>query len=309
MLPAYGDGPLLREAVSSVLAQTDPRWRLTVVDDGIDLGRGPELAGWLAALGDDRVRYLVNEERLGINRNFQRCVDEATADLVVILGADDRLQPHYVGEVRAAAAAEPAATWIHPAVQVVDDEGRPHTPAPDRLKRLTTPRVQGRRLMGGERLATSLLHGNWMYFPSVAFRRRDLQRHGFRPGHDIVLDLDLYLRILLDGGHALLLERVCADYRRHSASLSSAQASDGARFDEESDYFAEMRTRLRAAGWPRAARAAGLHWTSRLHAVLRAAAALRGGQPRPALRMLATAGRPPGVSRRGRRSGASSPTT
>lgn len=298
MLPAYGDGPLLREAVTSVMAQTDPSWRLTVVDDGVDLGQGDELARWLTALGDDRVRYLVNERRLGINRNFQRCATEATGDLVVILGADDRLQPHYVAAVLEAARHEPTAAWIHPAVQVIDERGRPVLPPADRIKRLTAPRVSGRRLMGGEALAASLLRGNWMYFPSVAFRRPELQRHGFRAGHDIVLDLDLYLRILLDGGQALLLEQVCADYRRHSGSLSSAQASDGVRFREESDYFLLMREAMRAAGWPKAARAAAAHWTSRLHALLRAAAALAAGHPRQAATMVKLAVRLPPVVRR-----------
>lgn len=298
MLPAYGDGPLLREAVTSVMAQTDSNWRLTVVDDGVDLGQGDELARWLGAFGDVRIRYLANERRLGINRNFQRCADEATGELVVILGADDRLRPHYVAAVLEAARCEPAAAWIHPAVQVIDERGRPVTPPADRIKRLTTPRVAGRRLVGGETLAASLLRGNWMYFPSVAFRRDELQRHGFRPGHDIVLDLDLYLRILLDGGQALLLAQVCADYRRHSGSLSSAQASEGVRFGEESDYFLQMRGVMRAAGWRKAARAAATHWTSRLHALLRAPAALAAGSPRQAARMVALAVRIPPRARR-----------
>src|SRR5258706_334508 len=62
---------------------------------------------------------------------------------------------------------------------------------------------------GGERLAASLLRGNWMYFPSVAFRRDVARLHGFRAGYDVVLDLDLYLRLLLDGRRVALLEPVC----------------------------------------------------------------------------------------------------
>src|SRR5664279_4166137 len=92
MVPAYGDGPLVREAINSVLAQDDKHWRLTVIDDAAAIEHG-ELEQWLAGLGDSRVRYLANPQRLGINRNFQRCADESTAEWVVILGADDRLLP------------------------------------------------------------------------------------------------------------------------------------------------------------------------------------------------------------------------
>lgn len=297
MVPAFGDGTLLRETVDSVLRQRDGQWRLTVVDDGAAEGLDGDLKPWLAGLGDDRIRYLPNPRRLGINRNFQRCADEASAELVVILGADDRLLPDFVGRVRRVAAEVPDAAFVHTGAAVIDEDGRPSLPLADRVKRITTPAIHGRRVMGGEELAASLLHGNWMYFPSVAFRREVLQRHGFRPGYDIVLDLDLYLRILLAGGKAVLLADPGIEYRRHRASLSSAEALSGVRFDEELAYFAEAAGLTEAAGWPRAVRAARWHWTSRLHSVAKVPALLAAGDRRTAAALLrtATATRPRGA--------------
>ncbi|WP_181779438.1 glycosyltransferase [Pseudonocardia pini] len=273
----YGDGPLLREAVTSVLEQDDPGWRLTVLDDGVEEGRSGDLAGWLAALEDDRIRYLPNPRRLGINRNFQRCVDESTADLVVLLGADDRLLPHFVRRARQVAARFPEASWFHTGAAVIDHRGRRVLPLVDRVKGWTRPRVDGVRQMRGEELATSLLHGNWMIFPSCVFRGESLRRHGFRPGYDIVLDLDLYLRILLDGGSAVFLEEPCIEYRRHASSLSSTGATAGSRFDEEDRYFAEIGDVLTRAGWGRAGSAARWHWTSRAHALTKLPALVRTG--------------------------------
>lgn len=297
MVPAYRDGALLRETVDSVLRQRDPHWLLTVIDDGAADGLDGDLARWLAGLRDGRVRYLANPSRLGINRNFQRCADEARAELVVLLGADDRLLPDFVGRVRRLAADIPGAAFIHTGAAVIGADGRPAVPLADRVKRLTTPRIHGHRVMGGEALAASLLHGNWMYFPSVAFRREVLQRHGFRPGYDIVLDLDLYLRILLDGGQAVLLAEPGVEYRRHGASLSSAQALDGRRFAEELAYFVEAADLAGAAGWPRAVRAARWHWTSRLHGLAKIPSLLAAGDRRTAATLLRTAaaGRPSGA--------------
>lgn len=271
MVPAFGDGELVRETVRSVLDQRDPRWRLTVIDDGV----GGALGDWLAGLGDERVRYLANPIRLGINRNFQRCTDESTADLVVLLGSDDRLLPDFVGRVHDVAARCPEVAFIHTGARVIGDDGQPTNPLVDRVKKLTMPklsaedRARGWRLIGGEELAASLLGGNWMYFPSVAFRGDVLRRHGFREGYDIVLDLDAYLRILVEGGQAVLFAEPGIEYRRHAASVSSAGADTGSRFDEERAYFAEAAEMMAAAGWPRAVRAARLHWTSRLHAVVK----------------------------------------
>ena len=274
MIPAFGDGQLLREAVASVQAQTDPRWTLTLVDDG---PHDAVLAGWCAQLDDPRIHYLHNPTNLGINRNFQRCVDLSVNELVVLVGADDKMLPGYVQAVTAAAAVFPQASMIQPGVRVIDQGGRPVRPIGDRVKSLLAMRVAGSRLVGGEELASSLLRGNWMYFPSVTFRRSSIQRYGFREGYDVVQDLDLYLRMLLDGASLVLVEQVCFEYRRHAASLSSTEAASGGRFREELAFFIEARALALRHGWRRAARAAEARLTSRLHSAVRSGAAARAG--------------------------------
>lgn len=278
MVPAYGDGGLLRETVRSVIGQNDDHWRLTIIDDRASEADARNLRDWLGSLDDRRVRLIENPHRLGINRNFQRCLDESSAELVQVLGADDRLLPDLVGRVRAAAAEHPEAGWFHTGASVIDAAGRTTSPLADRIKRAVSIRASSERTVGGERLAASLLRGNWMYFPSVVFRREVVVAHGFRPGYDIVLDLDLYLRLLLAGEHCALFGRPGIEYRRHAGSLSSEGADDGSRFAEEVTYFAEMEDRMREHGWTRAERAARLHLTSRLHAAVRAATLAKAGR-------------------------------
>lgn len=286
MLPAYGDGPLLREAVAGVLAQDSPGWRLQVSDDGPeDPGLQRFFAGLAEQWGADKVGYRRNPRTLGINRNFQRCFDEARGDLVVVLGADDRMLPDYVRTVAAAAAAHPAAAWIQPGVRIIDAAGRTVLPLADRIKAVLRSRVHP-GVLGSQHLLGSLLQGNWMYFPSVAFRREIVQKYGIRTGYDVVMDLDLYARVLFDGHEAFLLDHVCFEYRRHAASLSSAEAVSGGRFDEELACFAEIRQEARRRGWTRTARAAGQHLASRLHAAALAPSAARAHDARLLLRML-----------------------
>jgi hypothetical protein len=118
-----------------------------------------------------------------------------------------------------------------------------------------------------------------MYFPAVSFRREPLQEHGFRPGYDVVQDLDLYLRLLLDGASLLLLDEVAFSYRRHAASVSSTEAVTGQRFAEERAFYAATARRLEERGWLRAARAADRHVASRLHAASRLPGALLARDP------------------------------
>lgn len=275
MLPRYGRLDLVQDTVRSVLAQDDPHWRLTVVDDSGEL---PDdgLGAWCAALDEPRVRYRRNERNLGLNRNFQECVSLVEHELAVIIGADDLMLPGYVGTVRRAHAAFPDAAIIQPAVDVVDEHGAPARTLVDLVKRLVyAPRVAGPTVLGGEDLAVSLLRGNWLYFPAICWRSGPLRRTGFREGLSVVLDLALVLDLVLDGESLLVEPTPAFRYRRHRASVSSAHAADGRRFTEERAFFRQTADRMAARGWPRAARTARHHLSSRINALTRLPLALR----------------------------------
>ena len=269
MLPHFGPLDLVQQTVRSVLAQDDPNWRLTVVDDSGEL---PDdgLADWCAALDEPRVRYLRNAQNLGINRNFERCVTLVEHELAVIVGSDDLLLPGYVGTVRRAHLAHPDVAIIQPGVQVIDEHGAPARTLVDETKRrVYAPRVSGPTVLAGEQLAVSLLRGNWLYFPALCWTAGPLRRTGFREGLSVVQDLALVLDLVLDGESLLVQPAPVFCYRRHRGSVSSAHAADGRRFAEERAFFAETADRMAARGWPRAARAARYHLSSRINALIR----------------------------------------
>ncbi len=262
LLPFYGDPGLLRRAVESVLAQTNPDWRLLVVDDCYP---GDCVEPWLLSLGDRRIVYSRNAENLGVNRNFQHCLELAEADHVTFLGCDDVMLPRYV-EVVGAVARRTGAEMVQCDVEVIDGQGQPVRTLTDSVKRRLMPAVNGSLTLHGEDLARRLLTGNWAYFPAICWDRRRALQYGFRPGLDLTLDLGLILDLLSDGADFILLEEVCFAYRRHDDSASSVAAVDTRRFTEERAFFHDVAERLAHRGWPRAARAARAHVTSRLHA-------------------------------------------
>ncbi|MEV4556563.1 glycosyltransferase [Kitasatospora sp. NPDC049285] len=276
MLPYYGDVRLMQDAVRSVLAQTDGDFRLVVIDDG----REPEVPGWFASLGDERVHYLRNEQNLGITKNFQKCVRLSEAEHVVIMGCDDLLHPTYLETVRAVLKEHPGAGMVQPGVEVIDGDGNVTSGLVDQTKRrLYAPKVEGRRLMGGEELAASVLRGNWLYFPSICWRGEALRQVNFRDDYSVIQDLALVVDLLelgeqmvIDGGAPVF------QYRRHAVSESSVQAFSGSRFTEAEKYFTAVAERMDARGWPKAARAARFHSASRLHALTMLPGALRHGR-------------------------------
>ncbi|AQX80778.1 glycosyl transferase family 2 [Plantibacter flavus] len=272
MMPFYGRFDHFQAAVESVLAQSDPDWTLTIVDDVYpDLAPGE----WAVALGDPRITYLRNEVNLRPSKNYRKCVSLMTGEFSVIMGCDDVMLPNYVRRVRELIADHPDASIIQPGVSVIDEHGTPSSPLADRIKAKYRFSGTGAREYRGEQLATSLLRGNWTYFPSLVWRVEALRKHQFRLDLDVVQDLAMLLEITKDGGSLVLDDEICFAYRRHSQSVSAVTGPDGSKFRQERTLFAEARRDLTAMGWNRAARAAANHWTSRANALSELPAALR----------------------------------
>ncbi|OFI39819.1 glycosyl transferase family 2 [Arthrobacter sp. SW1] len=267
MLPYYGDVAMMKAAVDSVLAQEDRDFRFTIVDDGYPDDTLPEYFNSLVA-NDERVRYYRNEQNLGANGNYKKCIGLVEHDIVVIMGADDIMLPNYIATVRKAFQ-DPTVSIVQPGVEVIDENGAVYEPLGDKVKSFLRHKLVGKAseaIVADEAIAESLLVGDWLYFPSVAWRADAVKTHDFRPQYNVVQDLALAIDIILHGGRMAVLDTVCFQYRRHRESDSSVRALDGRRFAEERAFFDECVRDFTAKGWKNAARAAKWHLTSRLNA-------------------------------------------
>ena len=277
LLPYYGDEELMHQAVLSVIGQDRQDWRLLVLDDAYPHGNP---GAWFASLADPRIHYRRNARNLGANRNFQQALDLADAPVVVIMGADDIMLPSYLDEVLGLLDRYPQASVAQPGVSIIDGAGNPVTTVADTVKGWTMPHSRQPVLLTGETMAASLLRSGWHYFPSLAWRLETVRELGFQSEYDVVQDLALLMDVAADGGSIVVSTGTTVfHYRRHGASDSSVRATDGRRFDEERRFFRDQAERFTDLGWSRAAAAARLHWTSRLHALLLLLRSLPGTSP------------------------------
>ncbi len=260
IIPYYRGGGLFDEAMQSVLAQSDSNWMLTVLDDASPDDRAARL---VQSIDDARVRYIRHAMNQGISNTFAHALHLSRGRWTTIMGQDDHLLPNYVTVVRQLAATHPDVTMIQPGVRVIDAQGRSARTMADTTKALLRPRTP--RVLRGQRLATSLLLGNWLYFPAIAWETLRARRFGFDPDMRIAMDLDHELRQVLEGAGLAYDNTQCFEYRRHRSSVSSESAALGARFEEEDALFHAWAKRLRAHGWHQAALAAHWHPTSRAH--------------------------------------------
>ena len=168
---------------------------------------------------------------------------------------------------------------IQPGVVVIDERGIERRPLVDRVKKglLAAKPEGGVAVLRGEDMATSLIRGDWLYWPSLTFRTETLKRIDFRDGLPIIQDLALLMDIAFDGGSLVYAPEIAFSYRRHQASASQKTLLDGRRFADERMYYRQAAELARTRNWASTRRTARVRLMSRLHAITELSRVLRHG--------------------------------
>jgi glycosyltransferase involved in cell wall biosynthesis len=186
----------LRQAIESVRAQTHPDIEHVVVDGG---SRDTTLAITAEYPNVRLVRAPGSRQSSAVNRG----VAEARGEIVVILNADDTLQPTAIATLVAALAAQPQAVAAYGDAVHVDEHGRLVGSYP------TRPFDRD-----------ALLEACYICHPASAVRRADFLRvGGMDPRLDVVLDYDFWIR-LARAGDFVRVDGVLAAARMHPRSKS-----------------------------------------------------------------------------------------
>ena len=203
LVPAYNAAETIGEALESALTQVPAPFEVVVSDDGSedDLDR---------VLRPFRTRVtLVRGPNGGLAVARNRAADGARGDLLALLDADDVWLPGRVGALRAAAAARPDLSVLT-------------TDAVESRAGLRTPGTYyGVRSFATEDQEVAILRDNFIFGAGAV--RTDAFRSvgGYRPGTRYAEDWDLWVRLLLRGHRAGLVDSPLYEYRRRPESLTS----------------------------------------------------------------------------------------
>jgi GT2 family glycosyltransferase len=208
LLAAHDDAAFLGEAVASVLGQTLADLDVIVVDDAST----DETPALLAAIGDERLRIVRNEERAGLAASLNRGLDVASGRYVARLDADDVALPERLERQVERIRAEPRVAIVGSAVVDVDADGRPGA---------THVLPSGSRALRWHALFSSPF-----FHPTVLVDREVLAAHGLRYDAEFLEseDYDLWARLFAfaDGANlAMPLVR-----KRVHAGQASLRRSD-----------------------------------------------------------------------------------
>lgn len=254
-IPYHANLSYLKKAVESVRGQTAENWVLVVSDDSP--ATRPEVAAeteaYLKSISDPRIRYFRNLKSTGMASNWNQCLELADTDLVTLLHADDELSPQYCEKVIEAGQKYPEPVAFFTAAQVIDEESRPKFSFPDRYKDFLLSGSGPVLEIEGESGVHRLLRGNIIFCPSLCFRKSRLQSERFRLDLKQVTDLEIILRLLLQGQQFIgLMNEPLYLYRRHGSNATVTHTQSLLRFEEEDTLYRQMELTCTERQWSKA---------------------------------------------------------
>jgi glycogen(starch) synthase len=203
IVPYYGASAYVGDAVASLLGQTHPRIEVLIVNDG-SFEPADELLDRLAE--DPRVT-VVTQPNSGEAAARNLAAVLAHGEYLVMLDADNILEPRFVERALAAFAHDPEIAYVTSWLRMVDEEGRPLEPS------------YGYAALGNG--VDSDDQRNWDGDTLAMVPRRLFAELGYHqgPGGSMHSDWEFYRWLRREGRFGLVLPEVLARYRIREQSL------------------------------------------------------------------------------------------
>jgi glycosyltransferase involved in cell wall biosynthesis len=214
-IPTYNSGKFIGETIESVLKQTFNDYEL-IVCDNVSTDETEEVC---RKFTDPRFKYLRFTEFVGQAENWNRALEQAKNEYVILLHSDDVLLPTYLEKAVAVLDKNEDVGFVHCAVRHIDENG----------KNLTLQQLYKEDLIDREEdlLRKLLLEGCVVSPVGVLTRTKVYQEVGnFTDQIVWGVDAHMWTRISLNFPVAYIAETL-ALYRQHTNSGTSGVMKSG----------------------------------------------------------------------------------
>ena len=229
VIASYNHAAYVRDAISSLAAQTFAGYELIVTDDASRDGSVQAIDDALHEF-DIPARRLFSQQNQGICRTFNSALSHVTTPYVAFLAADDWMEPERLAMQVAALDDEPTAGLAYSDMWI----GDPDLPA--RSQRYSQWWGDEWRTGDNDDLFRDLVAFNWIPAPTVMSRTQALRDVG---GYDESLayeDHDMWLRLARRWSFAYV-DRPLVTWRRVAGSLSAQLDQRDARTTRRHDLY------------------------------------------------------------------------
>ncbi|MGE0145109.1 MAG: glycosyltransferase family 2 protein [Planctomycetota bacterium] len=240
LVPCFDAGVHLSPLLESLRAQTKSDLRIVVVDDR---STDDSVA---VARAHPGIEVIVNEHRLGIGGNWNRCTNLVDTEFFALAHMDDVYEPEWASKSIARLRGQAAAGAVHSRARAIDELGEFIDSPRERYKLRAW-----RHAPHCDRAATyrRLLQSNFVAAPSVVWRTAAFREFaGFDASLRFALDWKALFELLLAGHELAAVDEPLVRYRRHTASATHHLGDVTQRTREEIAVATFARERGIAAG-------------------------------------------------------------
>ena len=205
-IPCYNQLPLACRAIECILAQSFTDIEITLLDDAAS----DEYARYVETLGDPRVQYQRNRERLGAMRNMFAAIVAGRGKYTMAFHEDDLMGTGYIAAAVGVLESHPACGFVACDLREFDTE-----PSAEELSR-PAPHPAFDLFSTGADLVRGILRGVEPMFGSAVYRRASLEH--VRPHHEAyatLVDRPFLLSVVKRGWSGAVIREPLVWYRRH----------------------------------------------------------------------------------------------
>lgn len=184
VMSVYNAEKYLREAVDSILAQTNDDFELILINDKSTDSSGDILRQY--AQKDSRIVILENEENMGLTKSLNRGLAVAQGEYIARMDADDISVPHRFAKQVQFLDEHPDYSFVSSIGRYIDENGNP-----EQLRLFPETNEEIYAMMPK---VDAVMH------PGVMFRREDIAKIGnYCEDFRVVQDYDLWFRGMAAG--------------------------------------------------------------------------------------------------------------
>ncbi|MBS1957751.1 MAG: glycosyltransferase family 92 protein [Cyanobacteria bacterium SZAS-4] len=208
----------MRTAIESVLAQTFDDFELLISDDRSDDSSCDIIKEY--ASRDRRINWWINEKRLGLFANYNRCIEKSRGEFIKPFAQDDVCKKELIAELVALMHEHPEISLAASRRLEIDEFGDEITV--NRAAELVDYLGYKRVYQGEEVISACLDYTliNLVGEPCAVMFKNSETGEGFSTTYRHVGDIEYWLRILESGDFGLI-EKPLVSFRKHKGSTST----------------------------------------------------------------------------------------
>ena len=216
IIPVYNAKNFVIESIESVVNQSYPNLEIIISDDCSTDGTQEVIKSYLKDKDSSQFKVFLNQENLGVTKNFRQCFNACTGEYIAIHAGDDVMLSDKIRTQVEFMKNKPTCVITYHNIEVFDSET-------NKVLYYYNSIFQNIPRSGDVR--KFIKYYCFSGLSSVMIRKSSFSDHGYSDTLLVAPDWLMCVETLLKGGNVLYINKVLTRYRRHKNNITNKSSS------------------------------------------------------------------------------------